>query len=161
VTGATTGEADGLLYADDLVVGTVYELGCWFVSSQEIVDFAEAWDPQSFHLDREAGRQSRFGTIIGSGLHTLAILQRMAVDAVYSRWAVIAGRVMNDIQFTAPLRPDTTMTGTLTITAVVPVSPHRSLVRKRGIIRDADVQVLSMELETYVARQNPLEPRPR
>ena len=91
--------------------------------------------------------------MIGSGLHTMAIFQRMAVERAYSRWAVIAGRAIRDVQLTAPLRPGATVAGTLAITAVVPVGDQRSLVSKRGFIHDGDVQLMSMDLDAYIARR--------
>ncbi len=153
MSGDLAGQPEDRLYADDLVVGVPTALGRRTVTTQEIVDFASAWDPQPFHVDEEAGRSSRFGTIIGSGLHTMAIFQRMAVENAYSRWAVIAGRAIRDVQLTAPLRPGATVTGTLTITAIVPVDSQRSLVSKRGLVHDGDVQLLSMELDSYIARR--------
>ncbi len=153
MSGDLAGQPEDRLYADDLVVGVPTALGRRTVTTQEIIDFASAWDPQPFHLDEEAGRSSRFGTIIGSGLHTMAIFQRMAVESAYSRWAVIAGRVIRDVQLTAPLRPGATVTGTLTITAIVPVDAQRSLVSKRGFVHDGDVQLMSMGFDTYIARR--------
>lgn len=145
--------ADDLLYAEDLCSGLAFELGQRTVSAQEIVEFATAWDPQPFHIDEQAGRNSRFGTIIGSGLHTMAIFQRMAVEHAYSRWAVIAGRAIRDVQLTAPLRPGATVTGTLIITAIVPVDDRRSLVSKRGLLHEGDTQLMSMDLDAYIARR--------
>jgi len=145
--------AEEPLYADDLTVGLTVALGQRTVTTQEIIELATAWDPQPFHVDEEAGRRSRFGTIIGSGLHTMAIFQRMAVEHAYSRWAVIAGRAIRDVQLTAPLRPGATVTGSLKITAIVPVDDRRSLVTKRGLIHDGDVQLMKMELDAYIARR--------
>jgi acyl dehydratase len=147
------GQPDGRLYADDLVEGVTIALGRRTVTTEEIVDFASAWDPQPFHVDEEAGCTSRFGTVIGSGLHTMAIFQRMAVDQAYGRWAVIAGRALHDVQLTAPLRPGATVSGTLIIAAVLPVDRQRSLVSMRGLVHDGDIQLLSMVIDTYVARR--------
>jgi len=153
MSGDLAGQREDRLYADDLVTGLTVTLGQHTVDMQEIINFARAWDPQPFHVDEEAGRRSSFGTIIGSGLHTMAIFQRMAVENAYNRWAVIAGRAIRDVQLTAPLRPGATVTGTLTITAIVPVDSQRSLVSKRGFVHDGDVQLLSMELDSYLARR--------
>lgn len=144
---------DNRLFAEDLDTGLTIVLGRHTVDTQEIIDFARAWDPQPFHVNEEAGRRSSFGTIIGSGLHTMAIFQRMAVETAYSRWAVIAGRAIRDVQLTAPLRPGATVTGTLTITAIIPAGSHRALVSKRGFVHDGDVQLLSMDIDSYVARR--------
>ena len=48
----------------------------------ELLRFAEAYDPQWFHVDREEGAHGRYGGLIASGWHTCSIAMRLAVDAV-------------------------------------------------------------------------------
>ena len=56
--------------------------------------------------------------MIASGIHTLAVLQRLCVEALYTRWAVIAGRGLDRLRFTAPVRPGDTLTGSVQISDV-------------------------------------------
>ena len=98
------------LYAEDLVVGSVHGLGTYQVTLQEILDFAEKWDPQVFHVDRAAAEAGFFGEIIASGVHTVAIFQRLAVRGAYRHWSVIAGRRVS-AEFPAPVRPGRTLVG--------------------------------------------------
>ena len=51
-------------------------LGHVRVSREEIVDFATAYDPQPFHTDDEAARQTHFGGLCASGWHTAALWMR-------------------------------------------------------------------------------------
>ncbi len=46
---------------EDFGVGSVREFGAHTLGRDEIVRFASEFDPQPFHLDEEAGRQSLFG----------------------------------------------------------------------------------------------------
>lgn len=71
----------GSVFAEDLVVGEVHELGGYEVHAAEIVDFARRWDPLPFHLDDDVA-QGAFGRLIATGLHSMGILQRLAVLAV-------------------------------------------------------------------------------
>ncbi|WP_145726698.1 MaoC/PaaZ C-terminal domain-containing protein [Nocardioides sp. J9] len=102
-------------YAEDLEPGTTYDLGTYEVTAEEIVDFATQWDPQDFHVDEEAARHGAFGGLIGSGLHSMAILQRLAVTRVLRGWSLIAGRSVSDVQMTSPLRPGMTVHGVLEV----------------------------------------------
>ena len=43
---------------EDYGVGEVVEFGDYPITREEIVDFARRYDPQAFHLDDEAARQS-------------------------------------------------------------------------------------------------------
>ena len=67
-------------YWDDYEVGTKFPLGSTSFTAQEIVEFARQFDPQSFHVDAEAARDSMFGGLIASGWHVAAKLMRLFVD---------------------------------------------------------------------------------
>ena len=64
------------LYFEDFEPGEVYELGTRTVTESEIVAFARQWDPQPFHIDPEAAKESVFGGLIASGWHTGAMWMR-------------------------------------------------------------------------------------
>lgn len=125
------------VYAEDLRVGQIMELSSYTVSEQEIVDFATQWDPQWFHTDKEAAESGVFGGLIGSGVHTLAICQKLVVASIYDRWNVIAGKSMRDVQFLRPLRPGDTLSGTLTVDDVVLDKRSRGLVTTTAELVDA------------------------
>jgi len=67
-------------YFEDLQIGSRVDLGSHTFSREEIVDFARKYDPQPFHLDEEAARQSLFGALCASGWHTSAIWLRHLID---------------------------------------------------------------------------------
>ena len=48
-------------YFEDYAVGDVHEFGAVTVSEEELVAFARQYDPQPFHIDAEAARESPFG----------------------------------------------------------------------------------------------------
>jgi acyl dehydratase len=68
------------LYLDDLAVGQVFSGGSHRVEAAEIIAFAQAFDPQPFHLDDAAARATLFGGLAASGWHTAAITMRLQVD---------------------------------------------------------------------------------
>ena len=63
----------GLSY-EDMVVGTTTEIGKHTFTREEIVEFAEKFDPQPFHVDNSAGEQSVFRGLAASGWHTASAL---------------------------------------------------------------------------------------
>jgi len=69
-----------MLYFDDIVVGSVAEFGDYAVTREDIIAFAQQYDPQPFHLDEEAAKASLFGTVCASGWHTCAMMMRMLVE---------------------------------------------------------------------------------
>lgn len=59
-------------FYEEWEIGEKTEFGSHHFSREEIIQFARAYDPQPFHLDDEAGRQSIFGRLSASGWHTTA-----------------------------------------------------------------------------------------
>ena len=46
---------------------------------EEIIAFAQQFDPQPFHVDEDAAAESHFGGLIASGWHTCSVMMRMMV----------------------------------------------------------------------------------
>jgi acyl dehydratase len=143
------------LYAEDLEVGDVFDLGSCVVTEQEVVEFASAWDPQFFHVDAQAAADGHFGGLIASGIHTMAVFQRLSVAGFWGRSATIAARGMRDVRFVRPVRPTTEMTGRLTIEEVRHRDEDRSLVSVSGVMEGPDGPVLTLQLDAYLARHSP------
>ena len=69
-----------LLYLDDLAVGQKYATGTAMLTAADIKAFAIQFDPQPFHLDEAAARNSLFGRLAASGWHTGAVSMRLLVQ---------------------------------------------------------------------------------
>jgi acyl dehydratase len=68
-------------YFEDIVIGARREIGSYTFTAERIKAFARKYDPQAFHLDEEAGRQSLLGGLAASGWHTAAACMRVGVDS--------------------------------------------------------------------------------
>lgn len=66
-------------FYEDRQVGEIYDLGSHTFTKDEIITFARQFDPQLFHIDEEAGRNSFLGGLCASGWHTAAIWIRQFV----------------------------------------------------------------------------------
>ena len=75
-----------------------------------IVGFAKLYDPVPIHTDKEAAARGPFGGLIASGFNTLAIYQRLIVEAVWTQVAGIVGRSF-EVRLSRPMRPGTIITG--------------------------------------------------
>lgn len=67
-------------YFEDLAVGTKASFGRYLVTRDEVVAFAERYDPQPFHLSDEAAATTHFGRLSASGWHTCAMTMAMLVE---------------------------------------------------------------------------------
>jgi acyl dehydratase len=73
------GEARPIPMFDQLELGARTELGSFTFTADDIVAFAQAFDPQRFHIDRAAAKASLFGALCASGWHTGAVWMRLMV----------------------------------------------------------------------------------
>lgn len=92
-------------YFEDYAPGAVFEFGATTVTEAELVAFAQSYDPQAFHIDREAAAASMFGGLIASGWHTAALTMRMLVDHYLSKVASLASPGVDELRWLAPVRP--------------------------------------------------------
>lgn len=143
------------LYLEDLWPGRVFELGSVRVTEGEIIDFATRFDPQPFHTDPAAAVDSNFGGLIASGWHTCSMFMRLLVDEVISHSASMGSPGMDEIRWTAPVRPGDVLTGTFTIAAARPSSskPDRGVIESQCEMRNQDdVVVMTMRGTGMYAR---------
>jgi acyl dehydratase len=92
------------LYFEDLQLGQRFVTGHHTMSAEAIRAFAVQFDPQPFHLDEQAGRDSLFGGLVASGWHTAAVTMRLLVDGGLA----LAGGAVGlgvEIEWRAPVRP--------------------------------------------------------
>src|SRR5262245_37456852 len=69
-----------LLYLDALYVGRRFRSGTHALDERQILAFANEFDPQPFHTDREAAKATLFRGLAASGWHTAAITMRLQVN---------------------------------------------------------------------------------
>ena len=131
-----------MLYADDLTPDDMFDLGTWTPTAEEIMDFGRQWDPQPFHVDEAAAAETPIGGLFASGIHGLAILQRLKVLGFYGRTAVIAGKGMTDGRFLKPIRPGVPLRGRLEVLAVETRDDGRAVVTTRGSLHDPDDELV-------------------
>ena len=100
------------LYFEDLSIGDRHEVGGYTVSKDEIIEFAEQFDPQPFHVDEAAAEDSVFGELVASGLHTLCLSVRLFVTQFVNPedgLANMGGLGMDDLRWHEPVYPGDTL----------------------------------------------------
>jgi acyl dehydratase len=79
-------------FFEDLKVGQRRELGSFTFTAELIKKFAAQFDPQAFHLDEEAGRNSLFGGLAASGWHIASVCMKLLVADAQRQAAEMAAR---------------------------------------------------------------------
>jgi acyl dehydratase len=107
-------------YWDDYEIGQKFELGSTTFTADEIVGFARQFDPQSFHIDEAAARQSMFGGLIASGWHVVSRLMRLFVDNYIDHRTTLGSPGVDEIRWLKPVRPGDTLTAWVECAGKVP-----------------------------------------
>jgi acyl dehydratase len=94
------------IFYEDIDVGQTDAFGSYRVTKEEVIEFASKYDPQPFHLDEEAARQSVFGALCASGWHTGAMMMRMMVDHMTKQgFAGLGSPGLDGIEWKKPVFP--------------------------------------------------------
>jgi len=120
-------------YLDDLRVGEQFHSGSYEVTEAAIIEFAREFDPQPFHLDREAAGGSIFKSLVASGWHTAAITMRLLVTCGLNLGGGAVGLGADELRWPRPVRPGDVLRLKLEIVEVRPSrsKPERGMVRLR------------------------------
>jgi len=92
-------------YIEDLAPGQEYGSGRLTVEPERIKAFAAEFDPQPFHLDEAAARDTLFGGLAASGWHTAALTMRLLVDGEFRPAGGILGAGFEELRWPKPVRP--------------------------------------------------------
>lgn len=119
----------GLSY-EDLEVGKRYVIGSHTFGREEVVQFAEQFDPQPFHLSEAAGEASMFGGLVASGWHTCSIMMGMLVRNFLKDSTSMGSPGVDEIRWLKPTRVGDTLTMTNTVVSkrVSQSKPDRGIV---------------------------------
>ena len=90
-------------YFEDLKDGEHLHCQPVVMTREAIIDFGKKFDPQLFHIDENAARESFFGGLVASSLHTLSACTRVVVEA-QGNIAILSGLGMDEAKMFNPVR---------------------------------------------------------
>ena len=122
---------EGDLYLEDFTPGREFRTDGVTITEAQILDFALAFDPQPFHLDAEAAKETIFGGLIASGFQTMALTFRLFIQTRALAASSLGSPGVDELRWLRPVRPGDTLR------AVVQVVEQRPSTSKpdRGIVR--------------------------
>jgi acyl dehydratase len=92
-------------YFEDFEVGQKFRSGAIEVTPERIKSFAAEFDPQPFHLDEQAAKDSLFAGLAASGWHTAALTMRLLVDSDLKIAGGTIGAGGEELRWPRPVRP--------------------------------------------------------
>ena len=118
-----------MLYLEDLSAGDRLESESYEITDENIVAFAEHYDPQPFHLSDESAQDSFFESLAASGWQVGSITMRLIAKSLPIASGVIGGGVT--LRWLTPTRPGDVLHVETEILEVIPSKskPDRGVVK--------------------------------
>ena len=131
-------------YWEDFEPGQVIELGARTITKGEILAFAREFDPQPFHTDEAAARDTIFGGLIASGWHTGSLSMRLFYEGLIKDVVSLGSPGFDELRWVRPVRPGDTLSARLTVLECAPSrsKPDRGVIRALLETRNQDGEVV-------------------
>jgi len=118
-------------YLEDFEPGRAYSSPTQTISEEEALDFARRYDPQYFHLDPVAARNSVFGGVVLGGFQTAALAWALVLRSGMFDRSAMAGIGLDDLRWHKPVRPGESLRCEFTLLDARPSRTHSD----RGVAR--------------------------
>jgi acyl dehydratase len=145
-------------YLEDFAVGQTFGSGRVRVDKERIKTFAAEFDPQPFHLDEEAARDTIFRGLAASGLHTAALTMRLVVESELKPAGGIVGAGVEKLRWPLPVRPGDELRVEIEILEVRPLKsrPDQGLIKARTTTLNQNGQAVQVfVVNLIVPRRSP------
>ncbi|WP_230531656.1 MaoC family dehydratase [Microvirga roseola] len=136
-------------YFEDLTPGTSRMLGPVTVSKDDILAYAREYDPQPFHVDEIAAKDSFIGTLIASGWHSCCINMRLFADGLVLASSGMGAPGIDEVKWLKPVRPGDTLRSRMTVLESRPSKSRPSI----GLIQ-FQFEMLNSSDETVLTQKN-------
>lgn len=146
-------------YFDAFAEGEAGITGDYSVTETDVVAFATQYDPQPFHLDDAAARQTLFGRLAASGWHTMAIANRLLVTGWLQDAAVAGAEGFDNLRWRRPVYPGDVLRCRYAVTGCRPAPDPRFGVLSVdvSVLNQDDDPVMTMEWLPWIARAGAAE----
>lgn len=151
--------SDGCKYWEDFHAGDVFKFKGKPVTKEEIIEFAEIYDPQPHHLDEEAAKETLLGTFCASGWHSCAMLMRLICDTYLNEAEHIGSPGVNEVRWRRPVVPGDIFHVKRTVKSVksIPGQGDRGMVQVLFDVQNQDGKpLMTMDCLALYRRRNPL-----
>ncbi len=104
-----------MLYFEDFAPGAVATHWPLTVTAEDIIAFAEEFDPQPFHVDARAAENTLLEGLAASGWHTCSLMMRLIAEGFLLSSASMGSPGIEEVKWLKPVRPNDRLTLTRTV----------------------------------------------
>jgi acyl dehydratase len=144
------------IFMEDCEIGQKFRSGPLTVTQDEIISFGRQYDPQVFHTDPVAAKDSAFGELVASGWQTAALSMRLILEALPPMKGGMIGRQIEKVSWPRPVRPGDSLSYEGEILDIRPSAsnPARGVLRvKCTTTNQRGETVMEMESIIFVPRR--------
>lgn len=133
------------LYLEDLCVGQKFLSGTHTLTEEEIIAFAQLYDPQPFHTDKEAAKETFFQGLAASGWQTASLTMGLLVRGGIPLGGGLIGAGA-EISWPRPTRAGETLQVESEVLEIKESRsrPERGIVKVRSTTRNASGETLQI-----------------
>jgi acyl dehydratase len=144
-------------YLEDYAVGQKFSSGRLLIEEERILAFAAEFDPQPFHLDETAARQSFFGELTASGWYTAAVTMRLLTETGLKPAGGYIGAGAEGFRWPRPVRPGDELRVECEVVEVRPSTsrPDRGLIKVRTTTLNQDDEAALTYIANLVVLRRP------
>ena len=131
------------------------------MTEKEIVEFARHYDPQYYHLDAEAAKDSIFGGLVCGGFQTAALAWALALKSGMFDDCSLAGIGIDELRWLEPVRPGYVLRCRFTMLEWRPSAsrPEAGISRLRcEVVNQDDRPVITMVMIQLLRRRSMKQP---
>ena len=145
-------------YLEDYAVGQTFSSGRLRVDKVRIKAFAAEFDPQPFHLDEEAARETIFRGLVASGWHTAAMTMRLLVESEFKPAGGLIGAGFDELRWPRPVRAGDELRTESEILEVRPSKsrPEQGLIKVRTTTLNQNGEAVQVSIGNLLV---PLRPK--
>lgn len=146
-------------YLEDFAVGQKFGSKRLLIEVAPILAFAAEFDPQPFHLDEKAARESFFGELTASGWYTAAVTMRLLTETGLNPAGGYIGAGAGGLRWPRPVRPGDELRVEGEVIEVRPSAsrPDRGLIKVRMATLNQDDQAVLKYIANLVVPRRPDE----
>jgi acyl dehydratase len=142
-------------YFDDLKLGDRFKTPGVTITDEAIIDFSLKYDPQYFHMDREAATNSIFGGLVASGFQIIALAFRLVFDSgllVHN----LGGNAADEVRWVKTVKAMDTIRVVAEVVELKPLAskPDRGMVKFKYIVTNQADEVVTTFILTQFMKRN-------
>jgi len=146
-------------YLEDFAVGQTFRSGRLRIDKERIKTFGAEFDPQPFHLDEEAARDTIFAGLAASGWHTAAVTMRLLVESDLKPAGGIVGAGADEFRWPRPVRPGDELRTESEVLEVRPARsrPDQGLIKVRTTTLNQNDETVQVIIANLVVPRRPTQ----